>query len=135
MTARDRRTRRASDGENRTGSDSRLPIPASDLLAVVVVAVTVAIGVLAYPELPERMALHWRVGLDGTASTGTHVSRTIGSFLFAAVAVAVLALKATFDRTGSQREPELEVVVDGLFVAVLVGLAALQTVVVVLNAV
>lgn len=134
MTARDRRSRRATECD-RNGDDSRLPIPASDLLAVVVVAITVAVGVLAYPEMPERMALHWRAGLDGTASTGTHVSRTIGSFLFAAVAVAVLALKATFDRTGSQREPELEVVVDGLFVAVLVGLAALQTVVVVLNAV
>ena len=135
MTARDRRTRRASDGENRTGSDSRLPIPASDLLAVVVVAVTVAIGVLAYPELPERMALHWRVGLDGAVSTGTYVPRAVGGFLFAAVAVAILALKVTVDRVIEDRQPELEAVLDGLFVVVLFVLAALQALVIGLNAI
>ena len=134
MTAPDGRTRRTNGGRNWNEDDSRFDRLNGTRLGFVLVAITVGVGVLSYPEMPARMALHWRVGLDGTVSTATYVPRIVGTFLFAAVAASVLVLKVALERAIDEREPGLAVVFDGLLIVTLLGLGALQTLVVVLNA-
>lgn len=105
------------------------------LLPVAVVALTVGMGALAYPAMPERMALHWRVGLDGVVRTGTVVSRDVGAFLLSPVAVATLLVGLAAARRLRDREPTAATVTTLVLLVALVGLAAIQALILGLNAV
>ena len=104
------------------------------LLPVAIVVIIVGMGALAYPAMPERMALHWRVGLDGAVRTGTLVSRDVGAFLLSPVAVATLLVGLLAARRLRDREPTAATATTLLLLVVLVGLAAIQALILVLNA-
>jgi uncharacterized membrane protein len=92
----------------------------------------VVAGVLAYPELPAEMTIHWRIGLDG-AVTKRVVSRAVGTFLLVPGAVGVLVFAIVFSSRIRNRRPELMVVYDAIVTAVLLFLVLIQAILLVLN--
>ena len=122
------------EGDRLVTTSRRLPRWLETALPVAVVALTVGMSALAYPAMPERMALHWRVGLDGAVRTGTLVSRDVGAFLLSPVSVATLLVGLLAVRRLRDREPTLARITTLLLVVVLVGFAAMQALLLGLNA-
>lgn len=111
-------------------SDVRLP----DVTALALLALTLALGVAAYGDLPAEMVVGWRVGFDGETRL-TRAPRLLGTFAIPAAATGGYAVLRAVEAAVGLREEvaDFEVVYDAAVLLLLVGLFALQAVVVAAN--
>ncbi|WP_137285098.1 hypothetical protein [Halorussus salinisoli] len=109
-------------------------IRSPDVTALALLALTMAVGIASYGDLPAEMVVGWHVGLDGDVRL-THAPRQVAAFAVPTAATGTYAVLRAVESVLDIREElaDFESVYDVAVHLLLVGLFALQAVVVAAN--
>jgi len=111
-----------------TAPDARLP----DLTALALLALAFAVGIAFFGDLPAEMVVGWHVDFDGETRL-TRAPRSVAAFAVPLAATGAYAVAASVASRFREELGDLGVVYDAAVVALLVGLLALQVVLVAAN--